>query len=67
MGQRDKEIRKQQKPSCNHHFVMAFVILKHVISEINRFYELIFLQRLFASYLAIPSPSVQEYKIYFDM
>jgi len=28
---------------------------------------LIFLQRLFASYLAIPGPSVQEYKIYFDM
>ncbi|AIM35051.1 hypothetical protein DF16_pBMB400orf00216 (plasmid) [Bacillus thuringiensis serovar kurstaki str. YBT-1520] len=46
---------------------MAFVILKHVISEINRFYELIFLQRLYASYLAIPGPSVQEYKIYFDM
>lgn len=46
---------------------MVFVILKHVISEINHFYELIFLQRLFASYLDIPGPSVQEYKIYFDM
>jgi len=29
--------------------------------------ELIFLQRLFASHLAISGPSVQEYKIYFDM
>lgn len=43
---------------------MAFLILKHVILEINRFYDFIFLQRLFNSYLAIPGPSVQEYKIF---
>lgn len=64
MRQRNKKTTKAIMQSS---FRDGFCDIKHVISEINRFYELIFLQRLYASYLAIPGPSVQEYKIYFDM